>query len=76
LNDISTTMAFLPWANNKPNRCRLILQGRAGPSEWATLYQMGDANRAGSDLGPAFKSEVSVQVSALIMRMQWRQWLT
>ena len=65
LNDISTTMVFLPWANNKGRRCRLILQGRAGPSEWATLYQMGDANRAGSDLGPAFKSEVSVQVSAL-----------
>jgi hypothetical protein len=67
LNDISTKMEFVPYSAKagKAHRCRLILQGRAGPSEWATLHQMGDANRTGLELDQAFKSEVSVQIDAL-----------
>ena len=67
LNDISTSMAFVARSRTtqKTQRCRLILQGRAGPSEWATQYQGGDANRKAAELGQAFKSEVTVQIDAL-----------
>jgi hypothetical protein len=67
LNDISTSMKYVPWSakSNKAQRCRLILQGRAGPSACATQYQAGDMARKTADLGQAFKSEVSLQIDAL-----------
>jgi len=67
LNDISTSMKYTAFfkATNKAQRCRLILQGRAGPSEFAKRYQMGDAHRSARELGQAFKNEITTQVNAL-----------
>ena len=67
LNDISTPLKYIAWVKetNKSQRCRLILQGRNGPSEWATHYQMGDARRKAPELGQAFKNEINIQINML-----------
>lgn len=67
LNDISMAIKYVAWSKkeNKTVRCRLILQGRTGPSEWATAYQMGDGNKKAAALGQRFKKEVSIQIDAL-----------
>jgi hypothetical protein len=60
-------LKYIAWVKetNKSQRCRLILQGRNGPSEWATHYQMGDARRKAPELGQAFKNEINIQINML-----------
>jgi hypothetical protein len=67
LNDISTALKIKTRSakSGKAERCRIMLQGRAGPSEWATHYQMGDATRDANDLSHDFKREVVDQIDAL-----------